>query len=298
MSGSELGAGSWVAVAKKDFRDAVQSRALWALVAVFVVLSIGSTYAYVEAPELLGSPGGATFAGLIFFTIGLTGLFVPLAAIVVGYRSIAGERELGSIKLLLSMPTTRGSVFVGKVVGRTCVLAFGLVVGLLVGLGVGAAMLGELRIVPVAVFVAVTLLFSAVYTAIVVGISATTGSTSRATTLALGFFVVFELFWDAVPMVILYVVEGFATPTAIPDWVFPITQLSPSSAYFSSVVALLPDLAETAEATQAGASTGADAASGEPAPLYATPEIGLLVLALWLVAALVVGYYRFRSADL
>ncbi|APW97841.1 ABC transporter [Halobiforma lacisalsi AJ5] len=108
---------TWSTIAKKDFRDAVQSRALWALVAVFVLASVLSTYAYVEAPELLGSPGGATLGGLIFFTIGLVGLFVPLAAIVVCYKSLAGERELGSIKLLLSLPTTRLDVFVGKVVG-------------------------------------------------------------------------------------------------------------------------------------------------------------------------------------
>ena len=50
---------TWATVAKKDFRDAVQSRALWALVVVFVLLSIVSTYAYVEVPELFGSPAGA-----------------------------------------------------------------------------------------------------------------------------------------------------------------------------------------------------------------------------------------------
>lgn len=36
----------WFVVAKKDFRDVVQSRVLWAIVAVFVVLSVLSTYAY------------------------------------------------------------------------------------------------------------------------------------------------------------------------------------------------------------------------------------------------------------
>lgn len=184
---------TWLAVAKKDFRDAVQSRALWALVVIFVVLSIVSTYAYAEAPELLGSTTGATFGGLIFFMIGLVGLFVPLAAIVVCYKSLAGERELGSIKLLLSLPTTRGQVFAGKVVGRAVVLAFGLVVGLVIGLGFGAVLLGDVDVVALLVFVLVTLSFAAVYAAIVVSISATTGSMSRATTLVLGFFLVFEL---------------------------------------------------------------------------------------------------------
>ncbi|ELY45176.1 ABC transporter permease subunit [Natronorubrum sulfidifaciens] len=288
---------TWFTVAKKDFRDAVQSRALWALVAVFVLLSVISTYAYVELPEMFGTPGGATFGGLIFFTIGLVGLFVPLASIVVCYKSLAGERELGSIKLLLSLPTTRGQVFVGKVVGRAAVLAFGLGVGLIVGLGFGAVLLGDLDVLAVLVFVLATLAFTAVYASIVVGISATTGSTSRATTLALGFFVVFELLWDVIPMGVLYVVEGFSLPTAIPDWIYPVMQVSPSAAYFSAVVALLPDLAETVGADPAQAGAGVEVTAAEAEPFYTSPEVGLVILTGWLLVSVVVGYSLFNKAD-
>lgn len=289
---------TWTTVAKKDFRDAVQSRALWALVTVFVLLSVISSYAYVEVPEMFGEPGGATFGGLIFFTIGFVGLFVPIAAIVVCYKSLAGERELGSIKLLLSLPTTRWNVFVGKVVGRAGVLAFGLVIGLVIGLGFGAVLLDEINLWSVLVFVPVTMAFAAIYAGIIVGLSAMTGSTSRATTLALGFFVVFELFWDVVPMGVLYVVEGFTLPAEIPDWVFLVTQISPSAAYFSAIVALLPDLADAVGAEPAQTGAGVEGVSAGADPFYVTPEVGLVVLALWLVVPFVVGYYRFEKADL
>ncbi|WP_348612445.1 ABC transporter permease subunit [Halobaculum rarum] len=284
---------TWFVVAKKDFRDAVQSQALWALVAVFVVLSLFSTYAYVEVPEMFGSSGGATFAGLLFFTVGLTGLFVPLAAIVVSYKSLAGERELGSIKLLLSLPTNRLAVFAGKVAGRAAVLAFGLSVGLVVGLGFGWFLLGGFDVVAALIFLVATLSFAVVYASIVVGLSATTGSTSRATTLALGFFVVFELFWDVVPMALVYVASGFRLPASMPDWVFLVSQLSPSSAYLSSIVALLPGLADAAGgAGQAGV-------EASPAdPFYLVPEVGLVALVLWFIVPFGVGYYRFNRADL
>ncbi|WP_331232642.1 ABC transporter permease [Natronorarus salvus] len=289
---------TWIAVAKKDFRDAVQSRALWALVGVFVVLSVASTFAYVEVPEMFGEPGGATFAGLIFFTVGLTGLFVPLAAIVVCYKSLAGERELGSIKLLLSLPTTRLDVFVGKLLGRAAVLVFGLGVGLLVGLGFGSVLLGTFEIGSVLAFVLITLVFAAIYAGIVVGLSATTGSTTRATTLALGFFVVFELLWDVVPMAVVFVVEGFSLPTEMPEWVFTVMQVSPSSAYFSTVVALLPDLADAIGADPAQNGAGLDGASAESGSFLLSPEVGIVVLGFWLVVPLVVGYSRFYRADL
>ena len=289
---------TWLAIAKKDFRDAVQSRALWALVAGFVLLSLVSTYAYVQVPELFGGPTGATFAGLVFFTVGLTGLFVPLAAIVVCYKSLAGERELGSIKLLLSLPTNRLNVFTGKVVGRAAVLVFGLGVGLFVGLGFGSVLLGTLNLGAMLVFVLVTLGFAAMYAGIMVGLSATTGSTSRATTFALGFFVIFELFWDVVPMAIVYIVTGFSLPSTMPEWVFLLGQVSPSSAYLSTIVALLPGLAETAGAAPAQTGVGVDVAAAEPTPFYLNPDVGIVVLALWLVVPFLVGYYRFNVADL
>lgn len=283
-------------VAKKDFRDAVQSRALWALVVVFIALSTLSTYAYVSVPELFGEPAGATFGGLVFFTVGLVGLFVPIAAIVVCYKSMAGERELGSIKLLLSLPTTRRDVFAGKIIGRSGVLAAGIGIGMLGGLGFGGLLLGSLDIPAVLGFLAITLVFAVVYATIMVGLSSMTGSTTRATTLALGFFVVFELFWDVVPTAILYVVNGFSLPASFPDWVFPVTQISPSTAYFSTVIALLPDLA--ARVGAAPETPGVDVESAAVEPFYLSPEIGAVVLVGWLVVGLGVGYWRFTSADL
>lgn len=283
-------------VAKKDFRDAVQSRALWTLVVVFASILVITTYAYVQIPEMFGPTPDATFGGLIFYTVGITSLFVPLAALVVCYKSLAGERELGSIKILLSLPLTRSDAFFGKFLGRAGVLGVGLVAGLVVGLGVGAALLGTVDVVALVVFLLLTLVFAGLYSGIMVSLSAVTGSTTRATTLAVGFFVVFELVWDAVPIGIVYVLEGFSLPTAIPDWVFLVTQVSPSTAYFTSLVALLPETAD-----QIGASVGGTGVDVDPAaadPFYVTPEAGLVFLALWLAVPLLVGHYRFTRSDL
>ncbi|WP_254765835.1 ABC transporter permease subunit [Salinilacihabitans rarus] len=280
---------SWAAVAKKDFRDASHSRALWALLGVFVVVLTLTSYSYVELPAMLGGTEEASIGGLLFFTAGNAALFVALTAIVICYKSIAGERELGSIKLLLALPHTRRDVLVGKVLGRTAVLVAALAIGLAAGLGFGLALLGTVELVPVATFVLVTLLFAAVYVSIVVAISATTGSTSRATTFALGFFVAFELLWDVVPMAVVYAANGFSLPARMPDWTFLVSQISPSSAYITALAAALPDLAST---------TGAAMGAGEIDAFYADPAVGFAVLAFWLVVPLTIGYRRFAAADL
>ncbi|ELZ27514.1 ABC transporter [Halosimplex carlsbadense 2-9-1] len=281
---------STVAVAKKDFRDAVQSRALWGLLAVFVVLSVLLTYSYVEFPQLVSPGTDPSIGGLVFFTAGIVSLFVSLTAIVVCYKAIAGEREIGSVKLLLALPHRRRDVLFGKLLGRMAVLSLALAIGLAVGFGFAFAMLGSLDVVTVLLFLLATLLFTAVYVSVVVGISATTGSTSRATTLAIGFFVVFEFLWDVVPIGAVYVANGFSLPQQMPEWTFLVMQVPPSTAYTAVLTSLLPDVADSLP-TQTFAGAGVDA-------FYAVPEIGFVVLAFWLVVPLAVGYYRFRGADL
>lgn len=49
-------------------------------------------------------------------------------------------------------------------------------------------------------------------------------------------------------MTVLYVVTGFASPTTMLDWVFLVGQVFLSSAYLSTIIAQLPELAETAGA--------------------------------------------------
>lgn len=284
-----------LAVAEKDFRDAVQSRALWSLVVVFAAILSITSYAYVEFPAMFGPIDEATFAGLVFFTASIAGLFIPIAAVIVCFKALAGERELGSIKILLSLPVSRSDVLFGKLLGRTAVLGTGLLAGLVVGLVFGAALLGSVDLVPLVLFLLVTFAFALVYASIVVGLSATTGSTTRATTLAVGFFFLFELLWDAIPLGVVYVVSGFSLPSELPDWMFLVSQLSPSSAYFNGVIALLPGAAADAGVS---AETGVDVQPTDAEPFYVTAETGLAFLALWLVVPLLVGYFRFTRTDL
>lgn len=288
-----------VTVAKKDFRDAVQSRALWTLVAVFVVLTVISAYAFAEAPELFGGPGDPTFEGLVFFIAAMAALFVPLAAIIVCYKSIAGERELGSIKVLLSLPARRRDVFFGKVLGRGAVITTALGVGIFIGMGVGAALLGSIDIGVALVFLLLTIVFALVYTVIMVSLSAVTGSTVRATTYALGFFVVFELLWDIVPLGLLYVVEGFSLPAEPPDWLSTVTMVAPSNAYFSGINAALPGASGAGQDPgEGGVEVGVEAGMEYGDALLSQPEMGFLFLSFWFVIPLVAGYYRFDRADL
>ncbi|MGM0605014.1 MAG: ABC transporter permease subunit [Halobacteriota archaeon] len=278
---------TWRSIARKDFEDAVQSRSVWGLSALFVLYAVVMTYGYAEVP-ILGGMGNPTLGGLVFFLGGGVGLFISITSIVVCYRSIAGERELGSVKLLLALPHTRFDVLFGKVVGRTGVLVLPLLVGLGSGITLGTVLIGSGSVRSTVLFLGWTVFFALAYVSIIVGISAMTGSTTRAATLSVGFFFFVELLWDVVPFALLFVVNGFSFPQSQPDWVYIVTQIPPSEAYFSGLLALLPDVSPGGSAAQSG---GADA-------FYAVPELGMVVLVGWLLVPLAIGYVTFSRADL
>ena len=104
---------TWQAIARKDFQDAVRSKWLWGLSAIFFGLFVGSAYLIGSGVESNGN--GALTAEVFVPTLGnrVVALVVPIVAIVVAFSSIVGERESGSLKLLLSLPHSRQDVVAG-----------------------------------------------------------------------------------------------------------------------------------------------------------------------------------------
>jgi len=92
------------AVAKKDFQDAVRSWLFWGLSAFFFALLVVVTGALSYFGEDIAAQG-ATTDMLVVFVSQITKLVVPLIALVLGWKSIAGERESGSIKVPPRCPT-------------------------------------------------------------------------------------------------------------------------------------------------------------------------------------------------
>ena len=277
---------SWSVVAKKDFRDASRSKALWALTALFVLFMAGAAYVY----TLLQQSGDAEVQslGLIFLLVSPVTILVPITALVMAHKSVAGEVDSGSAKFLLSLPHTRQDVVVGKVVGRTAVLGVSVVVGFLAAAVLTVALYDTFDAAAFVVFGLLTLLLAAVYTAIGVGLSASTKDAGRATILALGFYVVFELAWGLIPTGIYYLLEGSFAPTGVPpEWYLALNQIPPSAAFSNALFGFLPE-------------TAGPLAQYFPqnVPIYLGKWAALVVLAFWLLVVPYVGYRVFRRADL
>lgn len=276
---------TWRAVAYKDFQDAIRSRTLSLLTVLFALFVGGAAFAFAE----LAGGSSESMGDLLFSIMGPSSLLIPIIAILVSYRSIAGERELGSMRFLLGLPHTRRDVVLGKVVGRTAVVSVAVLVGFAVGALV-ALLYYEIAPLIFLGFTVATLLLGFVYVTIGVGISATTGSVSRAAGGVLGAYILLEYLWAVFWLLIVYLVNGFSLPNwdEYPVWFDFFVSLSPGTAYGELMVSIMNR-------------SGGDiifAGQFDESPLHFPDWYPLLVFAGWVVVMFAVGYWRFQGADL
>jgi ABC-2 type transport system permease protein len=286
---------SWLVVAKKDFRDALRSRAVIALSVVFVLLMAGAAFLF---QFLQGQNDQAlSTLGLVSLLGSPVALLVPLIGLLLGYGSLAGEVESGSVKFLLSLPHSRLDAVLGKLAGRATALAVGLSVGIAAAAVVILATYEQPQLGSLLVFTLLTYLFGLTYVAIGVGLSGVASSRSRAITLVVGFYVVFEILWGVANSGLYYLLEGSFSPPVrqtaegiafdAPGWYFFVPRLAPRGAYSGTLTGFVQD------GTFAFSNTFPDGI-----PAYLSEWAALALLLVWLVALPTVGYLRFREADL
>jgi len=284
---------SALVVARKDFEDAVRSKTLWVVTALFVLLTGVVAYFLDAIGDALAAEGTELTATDFVFVVQIPGQWlIPLVAVLVGYKSVVTERESGTIKLLLSLPHTRWNVLVGKLAGRIAVVTTALSVGFAVAAAIVLAR-HTLAVVPYLVFVVLTIAYAGSFVGLAVGFSAAVRSGTRAVAGAVGIYALFGFnpsLWDLVPLGINYALTGeffFETPRG-PEWAQAISLLSPKSAYNTATAGFIP-----------GESAFRQAAGGTgDLPIYLSEWAALVVLALWVVVPMAVGYWRFQAADL
>lgn len=188
---------TWTAVARKDFQDAIRSRWVAGLSILFILLVSAAAYLVRPAPgETISS--NAVLNSLVVRDALVTTL-VPLLALVVAYKAVVGERESGSLKLLLSLPHSRADVVFGKVAGRAAAIAAPISVGfLLPAVVLLVAPPVNFDVVSYVGYTLLTAILAVAFVAIAVGFSAAASSSRRAVAGAIGIYFLFVPLWGAV----------------------------------------------------------------------------------------------------
>ncbi|KAA0003523.1 MAG: ABC transporter permease [Thermoplasmata archaeon] len=165
------------AISKKEFMDNWRNKWVMAVSAIFLILTLVTSY--------FGSTGtfnsidtegvgwrniDATILVMLIFVMPL----VPIIGLMLGYAALVGEREKGSLELMLSYPVERIEILAGKLFGLGAVMAaatfigFG-VAGIIIALNVKGVQWGNYAVFVLAsvllgiVFISISMLFSAIF---------------------------------------------------------------------------------------------------------------------------------------
>ncbi len=288
---------SVAAVARKDFRDGIRSRLLWGLIALFVVSIAG--FSVLATRNVDGVQAEGELA--ILFVLGLSFVLaivvlVPLTGLVVSIKSIVRERELGSLKILLSLPHSRGEVIVGKFLGRSALLTTAILAGFLPAGLVFAIRVPEFPVPEYLAFTLVTVLFGIVFVAVGLGISALVSTETRATVAGVGAFFLLYL-WDN-----LFGYVNAQLDLLSGDALTFVLRFDLFTVFFDVLLTLFSlryDDVPSASAAVSGQLAGGPEVAEIPAqPFYLQHWFALVILALWIAVPVAIGYLRFERADL
>jgi ABC-2 type transport system permease protein len=296
---------SWQAVARKDFQDSIRSWTVLALAAVFVVLfTVPAYFLARDVGGLFAAETGEQLTSDAFISIlsSLIAFFIPIIAIALAYAAVAGERDSGTMKLLLSLPHSRRDVLVGKIVGRSAVIVIPVLVGFAAAAVVFLVTPVSLEIGSYVGFALLSALLGVVFVALAVGISAAATTRRRAMFGNVGIYVMFTLFWGqfaegVASLLNEYTDIGFETLVEVQ---LATLLLNPVESY-QSLAAILwtgDDLGARLAAFGGGPIGQVYGQALEPLSWYfADPAVAVVFLA-WLVVPPVLGYLVFREADL
>lgn len=294
---------TWRDIARKDFEDVVRSKLLWGITIGFVgLLTFFLLVGYVSGNADEASMG-ELLAGMAQFVV----FFIPLIALIAGYMSIVGERQSGSLRVLLSYPFSRSDVVTGKVVGRSVVVAATILFGFLVVTVLGLPLTGEFSVVELAQVTGVTIGLGVTFTAIAVGISAATSSRGTALAWVVGVFMLLLVMWEAVAVGIYYLVTGARPGLEVEAWYFALYQLNPLEGYRVAVGQVTNTyvwpmvqlgLEDIPFAEASAEDLRVESRVDGSLPFYLKPWASVLVFLGWITIPLMIGYRRFSSADL
>lgn len=106
-------------IAGKEFHDRLRSRWVLAVSLVFAAFTVVTSYFGAAVQGVVGFQG---IEPLIASLVSLTIYLLPLIALILGFDALVGERERGTLNLMLSYPISRVQLVLGKYLGLAAAL--------------------------------------------------------------------------------------------------------------------------------------------------------------------------------
>jgi Cu-processing system permease protein len=192
-------------IASKEFWDRIRNR--WVLAVALVFTAFALIIAYFGTAQQ-GAVGFRSIDLTIASLVSLVIYLIPLIALVLGFDAIVGERERGSLDLLLSMPITRQELLLGKYAGLAAALAFSTIAGFGLVAIVLSAKLDLNALYHYVGFMLSSVLLGCAFLSLAVMLSVFAADRTRASGLAIATWFFFVLVFDLLLLGALVVTGG------------------------------------------------------------------------------------------
>ncbi len=221
------------AVIKKEFMDSVRNKWIIAMTVVFIILALivsyfGSAYFGSISDDVTGFQ---EFAITIVFIMAISIYLISIIGLMLGYGAIVGEKERGSLDLLLSMPISRVEALISKFLGLALVLFISIFLGFGSAGIVIAVFAGSADIGLYLLFLGATFLVGMVFLSVAILLSSVTKRRSTAMGGAVLLWFLFAWIYDIVIVGIHAALEGLGSLSNPSGWFYAAELGSPLASY-------------------------------------------------------------------
>lgn len=273
-----------LSIAKKEIMDNIRNKWIILVSVMFAVLTIAVSYF-----GSLDSQGWQNLSATIQGMESLVTMLVPIIALILGYATIIGEIERGSMNSLLSLPVTRSEIVIGKFLGLGSVLCCTILIGYGIAGLLIAANVPNVNVADYLVFIGATMLLGLVF--LILALCFSTMFSKRSTAMGGAIFLWF-LFNIILPIVFLGVLVATVDFNQImsgemataPDWYYVLNLFNPTSVYTSLLDVTLTPMSSVV--------------SMAPYPSWYTSGTLIGVLVVWILCFFIIALWRFQRKDI
>ena len=276
----------FLSIAKKEIMDNIRNKWIILVSVMFALLTLVVSY--------FGSLGSSGWQSLGFTISGMTGLgsfLISIVAFMLGYATIIGEIERGSMSALLSLSATRLEITIGKFLGLGAVLCLTILIGYGVAGIVIAFNVSNVNYLEYLTFIGITMIFGLVFLSVALFFSTVFSKRSTALGGTIFLWFLFNIILPIVFVGLLATTIDFSTITTesqiiVPDWYHFLNLFNPISVY-STLIGITIGPVQS--------STGAGYI---PNPSWYSTGLLLGVLFVWIFVFLILAVWRFQRKDI
>ncbi|UCH72006.1 MAG: ABC transporter permease subunit [Thermoplasmatales archaeon] len=218
-------------IAKKEIMDNFRNAWIIFLSVIFAVLAIVISYFGSQGFSQDWSPLESTISTLE----GIVILIIPIIGLMLGYASIVGEIEKGSMSSLISLPVNSLEIIIGKFLGLGSVISSTIFIGLgISGLIIAINAPGSDYITYIS-FIGISILLGLVFLSIAMFFSTLFKKRSTAMAGAIFIWFFFAIIWQIILGALLFAIYiAGGAEESIPGWFYPTFLANPLMIFIAS----------------------------------------------------------------